>query len=266
MASSWRRSTNSRWLFSMPSVTSSRMRRRSSISPSASRAQASAFSRRSLDVERLEQLELALEGQVGRVPGGVGQGAGLVDGAQERGHAGVAAGLEDLLDDGAVLVRQLVRALADLLGVGVLGDLDAERLAGRVGAAEHGAVQRADGHAPGAARQHRRMAVQLGDDADAREAALAARDEHDVRGTVGAGRRPRRPEPRRWPAPPQAPCSGERPRHPVGSAEAFGLGWAFSQSLLAAAPSCRPRRDQSNRWSHQSKRPTRALHSLHEAA
>ena len=138
-----------------------------------------------LDVDGLEQLELALVGQVGGVAGGVGEGARLVDRAQERGHAGVAARLEDLLDDGAVLVRQLVRALADLLGVGVLGDLDAERLAGRVGAAELGAVQRADGDAPGAAGEHRGVAVELGDDADPGEAALAARDQHDVRGPVG---------------------------------------------------------------------------------
>ena len=82
-----------------------------------------------LDVERLEQLELALQREVGRVAGGVRQRARLLDGAQERDDAARAARLEDLLDDDAVLACELVRVLADLVGVGVLGDVDAERAA-----------------------------------------------------------------------------------------------------------------------------------------
>ncbi len=48
MASICWRSMNSRWRFSMLSLTSVRMRAFSSSSPSVSRAQASAFSRRSV--------------------------------------------------------------------------------------------------------------------------------------------------------------------------------------------------------------------------
>ena len=79
-------------------------------------------------VERLEQLDLLLEGEVGRVAGGVGQRAGLGDRAQEGGHAAVvAAQLEDLLDDGAVLALELAGAPVDGDVVGVLLDLDAQR-------------------------------------------------------------------------------------------------------------------------------------------
>ena len=77
IASSWRRSRNSRWLFSMPSVTSSRMRRRSSISPSASRAQPIAFSRRSSTSSVSSSSSLRSSCRSGRVAGGVGQRAGL---------------------------------------------------------------------------------------------------------------------------------------------------------------------------------------------
>ena len=64
------------------------------------------------DVDRLEQLDLLLEAQVGRVAGGVGERAGLADRAQERLDAAVvAAQLEDLLDDGAVLGLELAGAL-----------------------------------------------------------------------------------------------------------------------------------------------------------
>src|SRR5262249_42675407 len=76
-----------------------------------------------LDVDGLEQLELALEREVGPVAGRVGERAGMIDRAQEGRDAGVAARLEDLLDNGAELVRELVRALRDLLGIGALLDL-----------------------------------------------------------------------------------------------------------------------------------------------
>ena len=60
------------------------------------------------DVDRLEQLDLLLEGEVGRVAGGVGERAGLGDRAHEgRDAAVVAAQLEDLLDDRAVLALEL---------------------------------------------------------------------------------------------------------------------------------------------------------------
>ena len=84
------------------------------------------------DVERLEQLDLLLEGQVGGVAGGVGERAGLGDRAQEGGDAAVvAAQLEDLLDDGAVLALELARAAVDGHVVGVLVDLDAQAAARR---------------------------------------------------------------------------------------------------------------------------------------
>ena len=56
------------------------------------------------DVDGLEHLHLLLEGEVGRVAGRVGERAGIGDRADEgRDPAVVAAQLEDLLDDGAVL-------------------------------------------------------------------------------------------------------------------------------------------------------------------
>ena len=62
------------------------------------------------DVERLEQLDLLLEGEVGGVARRVGERAGLDDGAQERRDALVgAAQLEDLLDHGAVLALERSR-------------------------------------------------------------------------------------------------------------------------------------------------------------
>ena len=62
------------------------------------------------DVDRLQQAQLALVGDVGGEAGGVGQRARLLDRAQEGGDAAVvAAQLEDLLDHGAVFARQLAR-------------------------------------------------------------------------------------------------------------------------------------------------------------
>ena len=67
----------------MPSVTSVRMRSVSSSSARASLAQASTSSTRSVDVDGLEQLDLALDREVGPPAGGVGQRAGVVDAAQQ---------------------------------------------------------------------------------------------------------------------------------------------------------------------------------------
>ena len=78
-------------------------------------------------VDGLEQLDLLLEGEVGRVAGGVGERAGLGDRADEGGDAAVvAAQLEDLLDDGAVLALELADAAVGRLLVGPLLDLDEE--------------------------------------------------------------------------------------------------------------------------------------------
>src|SRR5207245_227540 len=60
------------------------------------------------DVDGLEQLHLLLEGEVGRVARGVRERARLGDRADEgRDAPVVAAQLEDLLDDGAVLGLEL---------------------------------------------------------------------------------------------------------------------------------------------------------------
>ena len=76
-------------------------------------------------VERLEDLDLLLERDVGRVADRVGQRAGLADGAQPGADAVVdAAQLEDLLDHGAVLALELARAAVDGDVVGRLGHLD----------------------------------------------------------------------------------------------------------------------------------------------
>ena len=65
-------------------------------------------------VERLEDLDLLLERDVGGVADRVGQGAGLTDSAQPGADALVdATQLEDLLDDGAVLALEVAGAAVD---------------------------------------------------------------------------------------------------------------------------------------------------------
>ena len=124
----------SRCCFSAPDWTSSRMRVRTCSSASRSRWSLEGQLEPLGHVERLEQLDLLLEGQVGRVAGGVGQRARLGDRAHERGHAAVvAAQLEDLLDHGAVLALEVAGAPVDGLVVGMRLDLHAQG-AGGVGA------------------------------------------------------------------------------------------------------------------------------------
>ena len=79
------------------------------------------------DVQRLEQLALLLEAQVGRVAGRVGQRPRLDDRAQKRADPRVrVAQLEDLFDHGAVLAGELAGALGAGI-VLVLGHLDPQR-------------------------------------------------------------------------------------------------------------------------------------------
>ena len=79
------------------------------------------------DVDLLQQLDLLLEGDLRRVRGGVGQCAGLADRADEGRNAPVvAAQLEDLLHDGAVVPLELARLRARRLLVRPLVDLDAQ--------------------------------------------------------------------------------------------------------------------------------------------
>ena len=88
------------------------------------------------DVERPQQRDLLLVGQIGRVAGRVGQRPGLDDRAQERRDpAVIAAQLEDLLDDRAVFALEVARASVDGDLVGALIDLDAQLAAGPVCAA-----------------------------------------------------------------------------------------------------------------------------------
>jgi hypothetical protein len=132
------------------------------------------------DVERAEQLHLLLEGEVRGVAAGVGQRAGLGDGAHERGHAAVvAAELEELLDHGAVLALELAGAPVDRRRVGVLGDVDDQAAAqvglGRADDAAGDALQRG---AAGAARQADGLR-DADDGADRRVLAVVAGDEDD---------------------------------------------------------------------------------------
>ena len=131
-------------------------------------------------VDRLEQLQLALVREVGREPGGVGQRARLVDLAEHCDDRAVAPRLEDLLDDGAVLPCEGLHVLVGTLRVGALRDLDAERATGGLGAAELGAVEGAQRDAAASARQHGRLALEHGDDANAREAAVDSGHEHHL--------------------------------------------------------------------------------------
>ena len=90
------------------------------------------------NVHGLEQRDLLLEGDVGGVAGRVRQRAGLGDRADEGGDTPVvAAQLEDLLDDGAVLALELADAAVGGLVVGALLDLD-EQAARAVGTGSTG--------------------------------------------------------------------------------------------------------------------------------
>ena len=63
--------------------------------------------RRCLDVERLEHLELLLDAEVRRVPGEVGQVARMANRADGLDRAARATQLKEVLDERAVLARQL---------------------------------------------------------------------------------------------------------------------------------------------------------------
>ncbi len=123
--------------------------------------------------------------EVGRVAGGVGERAGLGDRADERRDASVvAAQLEDLLDDRAVLGLELAHARVGLLAVGALVDLDAQVPCASVGRlACDTAVEAVERDGAGAARQPHAVG-HLGDDADARIVVFVAWDEqHALLGT-----------------------------------------------------------------------------------
>ena len=79
------------------------------------------------DVERFEQLQLLADVQIGRVAGGIGQGAGMGDRADERADpAIVAAKLENLLDHRAIFALEVARQARRRRHVRALVDLDAQ--------------------------------------------------------------------------------------------------------------------------------------------
>ena len=139
-------------------------------------------------VDGLEQLDLLLEGEVGRVARGVGQRARLADRAHERRHAAVvAAQLEDLLDDRAVLALELARLRGRRRLVGPLVDLDAQAARGvRLGGADDAAVQAGQRDGATAAGQADALA-DLGDGADLRVLALVPGHEQHALLVAGLG-------------------------------------------------------------------------------
>ncbi len=132
-------------------------------------------------VERAQQLDLLLVGQLGGVAGRVGQRAGLGDRAQERGDPTVvAAQLEDLLDDRAVLALEVAGLAVDRRLVRALVDLDAQLPFGAgLRGADQSAVLAGDRDGVAAAGQADLIA-NLGDRADLEELVLVAGDEHDT--------------------------------------------------------------------------------------
>ena len=206
-ASCWRR-RNSRWVLSMPSETSRRICSFNVRSASVSLAHARALLEAGLDVEGLEQLDLLLHRQVGGVAGHVGHLLGVGEAADGVGEAAGAPRLEDVLDDGLVLARQLGRAVAGRGRVDGLG-VDPQRVAGAGDAgADRGAVQAADDEGAEAASQLTGV-LDRGHDADPGVAAVDAGDEEEA---LVRRPRPRRRGPRRSRGRWSRPCRGTRPR------------------------------------------------------
>jgi hypothetical protein len=83
------------------------------------------------DVQGLDERDLLLEGQIGRVASRVGERAGLGDGAQKGGEPPiVAADLEDLLDHRPVLALELVGLRRGRRYVGMLLDVRVQAAVG----------------------------------------------------------------------------------------------------------------------------------------
>ena len=166
----------------MPSDTSVRMRSFSSISASDVAHPAHGLGQPLLDVEGLEQLDLAVHGQVGRVAGGVGNRTGLGDGLEQLHEAPDAAALEDVLHDQSVLGGQLGRPRR--VAAGLVGPLERhpESLAGAGHpGADDGPVQAPHDHGADAARQLAGV-LHAGDGPDP---GVSARAGH-IRGSVGS--------------------------------------------------------------------------------
>ena len=172
----------SRCCFSAPDSTSSRMRLADLQlgQPLALEAQ------RQLealgDVERLQQLDLLLEGEVGRVARRVGERAGLGDRAQERGRRGSSAPRSSRISSTTARYSRSSSRVRPSTGSssGCSVDLDAQA-AGGVGVRGAGDAAGDAGQRDGAAAAGQADAVgDLGDRADLGVLALVARDEQDA--------------------------------------------------------------------------------------
>ncbi len=145
-----------------------------------------------LDVDRLEELDPLLDREIGRVRGGVRELTGVVDPCQHVGDPARAAVLENGLDDGPVLARELLgpgrgRLLLDFLGLDVQRAVRTGLAGADVGAARatDDERERAVGELSGA--------LDGCHGADAREAAVDSGNEHNaVAGLLGRGTRPLR--------------------------------------------------------------------------
>ena len=134
---------------------------------------------------RLEHLDLLLEAQVGRVPARVGDLARVVDAAEELRHLWHAASLDDVLDHGPVLPRELTGSGRRLALVDRVG-LHPDGLAGaRHADPDHGAREPAD-HERLDPRACLPELLDLRDRADARVATVDLRHEQQQR-VVGRG-------------------------------------------------------------------------------
>ena len=132
-----------------------------------------------LDVDGLEDLDLPLEAEIGRVAGHVGDLSGVVDPTQELRDLGNAARLDDRLDDRPVLPRERTRASARLgLVDGV--DLDPRGGPGSGNAdTDHAAVQPPD-HGSVYATPDLAELLDLRDGSHPGVAAVDPRNEHQL--------------------------------------------------------------------------------------
>ncbi len=165
----------------MPALTSSRIRWRICIVREALTLERERELEPVGHVDGLEQLNLLGEAEVGRVARRVRERPGLDDRADERlDTAVVAAQLEDLLDDRAVLGLELADALVGRDAVLPLLDLDQQAaLSIGLGRARDTPVQALDRHGDGAAGQADAVGHPR-DGADGRVLALVLGHEQDA--------------------------------------------------------------------------------------
>ena len=147
-----------------------------------------------LDIERLQDLQLLGQAEVGGVPGKIGQVSGRSGFAEELDGSAGAPDLQQALDQRAIFARQFDHCLGGVLVVRSGIDLHPERAAHvRLPRAEAGAVLPGEDRDLGAGGQLSRL-LHARDSADASELALDAGDQEDEavalvgrldRGTLG---------------------------------------------------------------------------------